>query len=170
MADRMEVIKERFEVYGLVDFKGIYSFANNWLVEDDFTVAEETYTERLLGNAKELNIQWKAFKEYSDYFKAELRIKFDVKNLKDVEVEIDGKKKKMNDGRVWMEIKGLLVKDMESKWDATPFNRFLRDIYNKYIIPSRIDTMEEKVKADVRQYKEALKAYADLTGHRPTFH
>ena len=66
-----------------------------------------------------------------------MKVEFEVKELVDVEVEIDGKKKKMNKGKVSVDIKGDLVKDPESKWDVTPFYRFLRDLYGKYIIPGR---------------------------------
>ena len=54
--------------------------------------------------------------------------------LTDVEVEIDGKKKKMNKGKAGLEIKGILTRDPDSKWDTSAFYSFIRDIYNKYII------------------------------------
>jgi hypothetical protein len=102
----------------------------------------------------------------SDYFRIEHEIKFEIKGMVEVEVEIEGKKKKMNKGTIDIEIKGILIKDPESKWDKTPFFRFLREVYNKYIIPGRVDKLEDKVRDDVKDYKESLKAFLELTGKR----
>ena len=72
----------------------------------------------------------------------------------------------MNKGRVFMEIKGTMIRDPESHWDRTPFYRFLRDVYNKYIVPSRIDAMTDTLRYEVSDLKEDLKAFMDLVGKR----
>ena len=65
-----------------------------------------------------------------------------------------------------MEVKSFLVSDWESKWDKTPAWRFWREIYNKYIIPSRVDELEGKVVSDGQGFKEDLKAYLDIYGKK----
>ena len=72
----------------------------------------------------------------------------------------------MNKGKVSVEIKGNMIKDPESQWESTPFYRFLRGWYNKYIIPARIESMQGKVAGDVRDFKEQLKSYLELSGKR----
>jgi hypothetical protein len=129
-------------------------------------VNEERYGEKVSGNARDINFEWKAMKILSDYFKIEHTIRAEITGLTDVEVEIDGKKKKMNKGRIAMEIKGALLKDPESKWDSHPTTRLLREIYDKYIIRGRVDAMEMKVADDVRAFKDQLKAFLELTGKR----
>ena len=63
-------------------------------------------------------------------------------------------------------IKGVLVRDPDSAWDAKPFYKFIRDVYNKYIIPGRVDVMEDKVRSDVKDFKEQIKAFLELSGKR----
>ena len=72
----------------------------------------------------------------------------------------------MNKGKISAEIKGSLVKDPESKWDKSHVWRFLRDIYNKYIIPARVETQEDKVMGDVKDVKEDVKSFLELQGRR----
>jgi len=42
----------------------------------------------------------------------------------------------------------------------------LRESYDKFIIPKRIEDLTEKVALDVRAFKEELKSYLELYGRR----
>ena len=157
-------MKEKLEHTGLFSFKDLYSFAHLWFKERDYGVNEDKYSEKLAGDKKDITVEWLVSKKLSDYFKSEGRIKFEVKDLTDVEVEIDGEKKVMNKGRLVVEITGKLVNDPDSKWETSPFTRFAREVYNKHVIPARIDYMEEKVTDDMRIFKNELKFHLDMVG------
>ena len=113
-----------------------------------------------------MEIEWKASKKLSDYFKIELGMKYNVSKMSEVEVEIDGVKKKMNKGRVIIELKGTLIRDPESKWDANPLYKFFREVYDKYVVPQRVDASRDKVMSDVITLKDSIKAFLDLSGKR----
>ncbi len=166
MVEKEEIIKEKITHSGVFSFSDFYSYAHSWLKEEDYGVAEEKYSEKVSGNSRDITIEWKATKQVSDYLKMGWKIEFDVEGLVDVEVEIDGKKKKMNKGKITVDIKAAIFKDPDSKWESTPFNRFLRDVYNKYIIPKRLENVQDRVISDVQDFKEELKAFLELTGKR----
>ncbi len=167
MSEKEQVIREKMQHQGIFDFKGFYSFAHDWLKEErKFGVVEEKYNEKVSGNSRDLKIEWLASKILSDYFKIELKIKFEISEMTDVEVEIDSERKKMNKGKVEVEIRGTLVKDPDSKWDKWPVARFMRDVYNKYVIPGRIDDVEIRIKREVINFKDELKAFMELSGRR----
>ncbi len=166
MADKKEIIKERLENEGLVDFKDLYQLAHTWLKEKGFVVAEEKYGEKVSGDMRDIKVEWTASKTVSDYFKIEVKIKYELKDMVDVEVEMDGVKKKMNKGRLKIDYKGNLIKDPNSKWSTTPFYRFLRDTYNKFVIPARIENMEDQVFNLVVDLKEEMKAQIDTATGR----
>ncbi len=166
MAEKEIIIGEKLDYSGLFKFSDLYQEAHFWFSEESYGVIEEKYAEKISGNSKEIDVEWKCTKRLGDYFKMEHKVKFEIKGLVDVEVEIDGKKKKMQQGRLRIDIKGAIIKDAGSNWDPKPMYRFLRDVYNKYIIPQRIDAMEDKVKADVKSFKEDMKSYLELSGKR----
>jgi hypothetical protein len=166
MAEKEIIIAEKLDYSGLLKFSDFYQYAHTWFSEESYGVTEEKYSEKITGNSKEIDIEWKASKQISDYFKLEQKIKFEIKSLVEVEVEIDGKKAKMQQGKVRVDIKGALVKDVKSAWDPKPMLRFLRDVYDKYIIPQKVDAMEDKIKADVKDFKEEMKSFLDLSGKR----
>ena len=161
------IIKEKFEHTGIFSFDAAYAYAYNWFKDESFKVIEEKYKEKLVGTSeKEIEFEWTCTKRISDYFKEEIRIKQKTERMSEVEVEIDGKKKKTNKGKMEMEIKGTLISDPDSKWDASPWYTFLRDVYSKYVISGRVDKMEDEVEDDVIDFKEKMKEFLEITGKR----
>ena len=167
MAEKDLISKEKVEYSGIFSFSGLYAFAHSWLKnEEDYTVGEDKYSEKVSGNSRDISIEWSASKKMGDYFKAEIKIEFKVTDLTDVEVETDGQKKRVNKGKVSVDLKGALIKDYSSKWEDKPINKFLREVYNKYVIPQRVDNMEGKVAGDVNNLKEEIKSYLEMTGKK----
>ena len=166
MAEKEYLIKEKFDHSGIFDFKGFYSYAYSWFQDEGYGVIEDKYSEKVSGNSRDIKVDWSTSRKLSDYFQIEMRIKFEVSGLTDVEVEIDNQRKQMNKGKISVEVKALLNKDPESKWDANPVTRFLRDLYDKYVIPKRVYDMRNTVIEDVTSFKEELKAYLEVMGRR----
>lgn len=167
MAEREQLLKEKVDHTGIFDFKAFYGYAHSWFAEANYDgVDEEKYSEKVSGNARDIVIEWKSSKRMSDYFKIEHKIKFKFEKLTDVEVEIDGVKKSSNKGKVEMEIRSTLVLDHESKWEVSPMMRFWRDVYNKYIVPTRVDAMRGKCIGDGQKFKDDLKEFLQLSGKR----
>ncbi len=160
------ILKEKAEMTGIFDFKALYSYMYSWFRNKDYRVTEKRYMEEVKKGARFMKIIWLTQKKVSDYFEREMEFEFTVKGMVDVEAEVDGVKKDLNQGSVEIEIKGILVKDPESKWEANPFSRFARDFYNKYIIPARIDKMEGELAEDVMELKEEAKAFLEFSGKR----
>jgi hypothetical protein len=166
MADKEQIVSEKLEHEGLFSFPAVYKFAHSWLRNKNYLVNEKKYTEKVSGDKKDIKIEWEVSRKMSDYFKNDINIKFEITGMSEVEVEIDGKTKKMNQGKMLIEFKGSLIKDPNNEWNATPFYRFLRDTYNKYIIPKRVDDMEGKLFSDVTDLKDEIKALIEIAGIR----
>lgn len=166
MADKDLLISEKVEFSGVFSFEDAYSYAFDWFREEGYGLIEEKYKEKVTANGRDIEFEWAATKQLSDYFQINIKVKTRVSDLSDVEVESEGRKKKSNKGRIEIGVKGILVKDPESKWDESPLYKFLREVYNKYIIPGRIDSMEDRAKDDVRDFKEQMKLFFEISGKR----
>lgn len=167
MVEKDTIVKEKLKYAGLLDLEQTYKFTYEWLKREDLNVIEDEYSEKVKSNGKELEIKWTASKKFTDYFKVVLSLKWRILGLSDVEVEVDGKKKKMNKAADFsMEFKGVLEKDYSNKWEGSAFNKFIKDVYNKYVIPQRTDQKEDQVRDMVQNLKEELKAFLELTGRK----
>jgi len=166
MVNREEVLKDKIEFSGIFDFAGLYFYAHSWFVNRGLGIDEKKYVEKTDGKKRDMEIEWETAKGISDYFKEEYKIKFRTEKLVEVEVEIDKQKKKMTEGKIIIEIGGTLITDSDNKWESSAFSRFVRDSYDKYIIPARVNKAKEKIIDNVKEFIEEIKTFLDITGRR----
>lgn len=166
MADKENVVKEKIAHSGIFDFKAVYSFAHSWLEDEDYGVVEDKYSEKISGNSRDIDVEWTITKKLSEYLGISWVVEFEVKGLTDVEVEIDGERKRTNKGKITITIKSAIVTDAENKWEANPFFKLFRDFYDKFVIPHRIKKTKDKIEEDVKAFKEEIKALLELSGRR----
>ena len=128
--------------------------------------SENKYEEKLSGDSKNIVVEWEGEKNLTDYFRFEIKVKFEISGLKNVEVAVGGAKIKTNDGSAKINVKGILVRDYKDKFEMSAFNKFLRSIYEKWVITSRIKEYEDKVAGFCDEFLSQAKAYLDLEGKR----
>ncbi len=168
MAEKDTIYSSTIKYNGVFNFRDFYSFCHDWLIEEtamDF-ITEEEYSEKIKGPEKEIKVVWAASKKLTDYFKFDFKLEMTIRGLKDVEINQDGKKIKTNNGDVKLKAKGVLVRDYAGKFEKTGFLKFIRAIYEKWIITSRIDQLEGKVAGDSDEFLAQAKAYLDLEGRK----
>ncbi|SRR3989344_1976647 len=167
MAEKEEIFSSKMKYEGLWDFKEFYKFCYQWLVEEmHLDVIEDKYSEKITGDSKGIKIEWTGKRKVTDYFQFSVSVKFEIIGLINVEITKDGRKVKMNNGLVEMKVKGSLIRDYDGKFEKTASRKFMRSIYEKWIIPSRINQFEEKLVSDCDEYLAQAKAFLDLEGKR----
>jgi len=67
-------------------------------------------------------------------------------------------------GKVKVKIEGILVRDYNGRFETTSFNKFLRGIYEKWVITSEIEGFKGKIAGDCDEFLLQTKAYLDLEG------
>jgi hypothetical protein len=168
MSESDTIFNNKIKYNGIFNFGEFYKFCYDWLIEEtqlDF-IAEEKYSEKLEGNGKNVDIEWTGQRKISDFFMFKFKIKMKVIKLEKIEINQGGIKTNTNKGTVEMSIKGILVRDYKGKFEKNSFQIFLRNAYEKWIIPSRIDAMEGKVFGDCDEFLAQAKSFLDLEGKR----
>ena len=167
MAEKEIIFSSSISYDGIFSFKDFYKFCYDWLSEElDLSIAETKYKEKLSGTSKEIDIVWNGGRKVTDYFKFDVKVEFQVRNLSEVEVAQGGAKIKTNKGSVQIKVKGILVRDYKGKFETTAFNKFLRSIYEKWVIPSRVEQFEGELASNMDEFLSQAKAYLDLEGKR----
>ncbi|MCK5149444.1 hypothetical protein KAJ87_00775 [Candidatus Pacearchaeota archaeon] len=167
MAEKDTIFSSNVKYNGIFSFSDFYKFCYDWLIEEtDLIVAENKYTEKIIGDSKNVKVEWTGTRKVTDYFKFEFKIKFEIVGLTKVEINQNNTKIKTNKGDIKVILKGTLIRDYEGKFERTSFQKFLRAIYEKWVIPSRIEQYEEKLIGDCDEFLSQSKAYLDLEGKR----
>lgn len=167
MPEKEVIFSSKIKFQGIYNFEDFYRFCYDWLTDDaSLIVGEDHYKEKLIGDGKNVEIEWTCFRKITDYFKFEVKVAYRILGMTKVEVQKDGGKIKMNKGTIELGVKGALVRDYQGKFEKTGTQKFLRGIYEKWVIPSRIDQYEDKLIGDCDEFLNQAKAFLDLEGKK----
>jgi hypothetical protein len=166
MSEKDKITEEKIKHAGIFDFKETYNFVYNWLIHNEYFVEEKAYVEKIKPDGKEIEIEWQAFRKISDYFRFILKFRWFIVGLNDAEIVRDGVKIKSNKGVFEVKIDAILEKDYESNWDATAFSKFMRGLYDKYIIRSRTEQYEDKIAGEMAELVAQIKAFLALESRK----
>ena len=160
-------VSSKIKYGGIFSFEDFYKFSYSWLTDEvGLNIAETKYSEKLSGDSKNIDIEWAGVRKLTDYFKFKMMVKFKIEGLKKVEINQNGAKVETNKGSVEVAIKGILIRDYAGKFETSAFKKFLRSIYEKWVITSRINEFEDKIIGDSDEFLSQAKAYLDLEGKR----
>jgi len=165
--EKEKLFTSKVKFTGVFKFADFYLFCYEWLRDETgLILTEKKYSEKIIGDGKTLEIEWNGTRELTDYFKFEAELKIRVLNLKEVEISEGNRKVKANSGILELEMKGNLLRDYKGKFEKTWLQKFLRSIYEKLVIPARIEQFQEKINNDCDEFLAQAKAYLDLIGKR----
>ncbi len=168
MAEKETVFSSKIKYAGIFSFRDFYKFCYDWVIEEidisDFS--ENKYEEKIKGDSKDISVEWEGSKNLTDYFKFGIKVEFKVLALKNIEIARGGAKINTNEGTVEMNVKGILVRDYQGKFEMSAFKKFLRSIYEKWVIQSRIIEYEDKIAGQCDEFLGQAKAWLDLEGKR----
>ncbi|RME77810.1 hypothetical protein D6774_03235 [Candidatus Woesearchaeota archaeon] len=163
MSETRELGSVNLTYEGIFDFKELYRLVDDFARTKNYGKNEKVNKEIVHEDGKDIQIVLEIQKEQTDYVAKKLKIVFDAKNVKDVEVNLDGKKLKMHKGTLFFSIKGYLITDWEGKWEATPWQFFIRAVYDKWIYKKETQDFAAEVKADMNFLRDQVRAYLNLT-------
>jgi len=164
MAEKKEVYKQKVKQTGYWNYKDLYNFCYNWLKDEGYKLKEKEYIEKISPAGKEIILKWEASKKITDYFKHVIEVDWHILFMKDAEVEQDGKKVSTNKGEVGITLKANLVRDYEERWEDKPFYKFLRGVYEKYIIRATKEEYEDDLEDKAKEFLKEIKAFLNLSG------
>lgn len=167
MAEKETIYSSKIKYEGLFPFADFYRFLYEYLNEElGLDLKEEQYIERIKGDSKNIDFVWVGTKKVTDYFKYHIKVKARIIGMTKIEVTQDGVKKKMEKGSIELKMSSTLIRDYQGKFEQNAFKKFLRGIYEKWVIPSRVSQYEDKLASDSDSFLAQVKSYLDLEGKR----
>ncbi|MAG01750.1 hypothetical protein CMI42_00265 [Candidatus Pacearchaeota archaeon] len=166
MAERDRIYKGKIRQSGIFNFKDFYEFLYDYLVDENYYIIEKKYVEKIKGDSKDVEIKWTAIKEVSDYFSFEISAHWFILGMKKVKVKKEGEEVSMDSGTLEIKFDSVLVRDWENRWENAPFWKFLRGIYDRYIIKSRIDDYGIKLFEEIKEAIAQAKSFLAVEGQR----
>ena len=163
MAERRLVVDHmRLKYQGMFDLFEFYKLIDNWFREKAFDKRELRNQEIVRPDGKYVELILMPWKKISDYARHVIRIELRVFKLKEVVVERDGNRVKMNEGRVDIILDGYLDTDHEDRWEQKPFYFFMRTLFDKFVYRTYSTQYEELLVENVSQLHTLMKSFLNL--------
>ena len=164
MVEKDKIFKGVIKQSGIYNFKDFYEFMYDYFMDENYDIFETKYTEKLKGDSKDIEIKWTAIKEVSDYFRFEIYSRWNILGMRKVKVKKEGQEITMDSGTLEIKFEAILQKDWENRWESHPFWKFLRGLYDRYIIKSRINDYELRLFQEINQIVAQAKSFLAIEG------
>jgi len=163
MAERRLVVDHlRIKYEGLFKATELYTLIDKWLNEKAFDKRELRNQEIVRPDGKYVELVLMPWKKISDYARHVFRIEIRMHHLKEVVVERDGQRVKMNQARVDIIFDGYLDTDYEDRWEQKPFYFFMRTLFDKFIYRTYSTQFEELLVENLYQLHTLVKSFLNL--------
>ncbi|MBI3051910.1 hypothetical protein HYY74_05640 [Candidatus Woesearchaeota archaeon] len=150
---------------GIFNITELYQEIDNFMREKGYDRRELRNQEHVTPEGKYIELELQPWKKVSDYVRHNVRILIRMLKVKEVTVEIDGKKRKMHKGKVYVIIDGIMYMDFEGRWEQRPFYFFLRTIFDKFIYRTYTGMFEDLLVETCSQLQLTIKSYLNLYKH-----
>ena len=154
---------------GIFDWEGLYKMMHDWLVDRYYYVNELPYKHKVPTVAGyEQEIKWRGWRKVNEWMKYEIRVYFHILDMNDVEVVLDGKKKTLVKGRMFIQLQGFVEIDYTGRRAKTAFGQFLNEFYAKYVIKKTMETRWwEELNYSLLKLQKVIRQYLDMSakGH-----
>jgi hypothetical protein len=164
MAERLIVVdREMLKFEGMFEAKAVVEVMQAWALDKGYWLIEKRHGEATKPEGKYIDMEFEPFKKLTDYAKSVIKIRAQFNEVKDIVVERDGKKTKLQEGKIIIAIDGILETDYEHRWESKPGFYVMRTLFEKYVYTPFISGFERGIREDTMSVKNNLKAFLNLT-------
>lgn len=101
-------------------------------------------------------------KDVSDYVKFVIQTKIALNKVTDAEIDIDGKKLKINKGSAKIVINGFMFTDYEGDWQSSPKTVFFKLLFDKFIYKKHTDDFKGMLTKDCNLLRNEISSFLNL--------
>ena len=163
MAERYLVVDRlKFSYEGLFNAAELYNLIASWFYEKGWDWYEKINDEQVTPRGKQITILLEPSKSTSDYYKLQMRIRLHMVDVKDVEVDHEGKVLRLNHGLVRVTFDGYIFADRKDQWSSSPVYWFLSLIFDNYLFKKYFERMDTWIKSDIDDLHDKIKNYLNV--------
>ena len=163
MAEKKQVVDNETIVYdGLFEGIELHKVIDKFFQDKGYDKAELTHDEHVSENGKDVAVVVEGAAKANDYTKKVINLKIFIKGMKDVVLEKNKQRMKLQQGKVSVVFNAFMVSDVEGKWEAKPMFVFMRALVDRYIYRYYINKIEQDVKDEALHLKALVKSFLNL--------
>lgn len=118
---------------GVFDFDSFYTAVIDWAKNEGYMWHEKTFKHKVPSpEGAEQEFDWELTKNVTEFVRYTILISIHAWEMRDVDVEINGRKKTMAKARLFVRMNGFVKWDWQKRFSkAGKFGKFLGEVYGK---------------------------------------
>ena len=153
----------KIQYVSVVDYDDFYKKIVRWFELKGYSFREVEYRDIEDAKGKSFEIIWEATNNVDDYAKFVIKMETMALGFQKLEMEKDGKKIKTNKANFTIKIDSKIIMDYQDQF-GNGFKKILREMYDKYIIPSRISNYKQSLEDDTNELMAEIKSFFAMFG------
>lgn len=163
MAERRIIVDNlKISYNGFFKATELYQLIDNFLREKGYDKREIRNQEHVTREGKYVELEIEPWKKITDYANTKIRVEIKMFNLTESVVSRDGKKEKLNKGKLHIRFDAYLETDYEHRWESRPVYLFIRTVFDKYIYASYTHQFEGEVAENTQELYDVVKGFLNL--------
>ena len=159
---RLIIDQLKFSYEGIFDLTGLYRLIDSFFYGRSYDRKEKMNTEMVTPSGRQIKIELDPWKSITDYFKVTTKIRIHGQDIKSVDVDKDGAKVTLSEGKIMIIIDGYVVSDKGGKWESGPFFWFLRIMFDKFIFKYHYHQAEQWLISDIDELMSRIKTFLNV--------
>lgn len=148
---------------GYVDIGSYWAQIRRLFEKRGYAYFEREHNEVVARDGKEIFLKADSDRELSDDAKSRITVQLQVRNSKEVTIELDGKPKRVNECTMKITTSAYLVTDYEGRYQHVASLFFLRRIYEKFFGVRELKKLTRVVQRDYEDIIKETKHYLNLS-------
>lgn len=162
---KMIVDHVKLEYKGPLVLNDLFRLIENFLWEKGYDKQHEKDFEINTSIGKSFEWQMSPWKKITDYSQYILRIRLIGFDFVKTDMIVEGRKKKIENGKVIVVIDGFLQHDYDGYWDERPILFLLRTIYDYFIFKVYGENLEHRLVHDVNVLSHDIQKFFNMHRH-----
>lgn len=162
---KLIVDHEKIDYSGPLEVTNLLRTIENFIWERGFDKRQEKDFEQNTERGKFIEWQIAPWKTITDYTRYIIKVRVLGYDIGKTDVVKNGKKIKVDNGRIIIVIDGFVEYDVESRWEQKPILHFLRTIYDKFIFKVYTERFEQRLIHDINHLHDHIEKFLNLYRH-----
>lgn len=160
------VFDQSLQYSGPFELKELYLVMDNFFKNHHYDKYEKRHYEYRREEGRYIELELEPQKQISEYMKLYMNMEIFIRNIEDLDVEVKGKKRRLQQGDLTIRWRSHVSKVYGEFWERKPFRFFLRALVDRFFYKLHINKFTDELKNDTTMIRDQLKAFLNLYQRR----
>lgn len=162
-----DVLVDRYglDYEGVFDYLGMIRVIDNWCKENHYYKEITSRKEFVNTSGRKISISYDLQNQFKKLWFSSIKLDVDIEGMKEVDIEVDGKMRTLNKGKVEAIFNGFIMTSLKARWETKAYAYFLRGIVDKFIYKVDKPAYRGKVVDDTFKLINTIKGELDVYRH-----